>query len=60
MLMSKIIKVYFTTTAATDFCNKYLDMLQQMFPEDKIISIPTSVVSDVIIAEEERGDDYPF
>lgn len=60
MLMSKIIKVYFTTAATTDFCNKYLDMLKQAFPKDKIISIPTNVVSDVIIAEEEKGDDYPF
>ena len=57
--MSKIIKVYFTKTATTDFCNQYLEMLKQIFPEDKIIGIPTSVVSDVIITEEE-GDDYPF
>ena len=57
--MSKIIKVYFTKTATTDFCNQYLEMLEQIFPEDKIIGIPTSVVSDVIITEE-KGDDYPF
>ena len=57
--MSKIIKAYFTKTATTDFCNQYLEMLEQIFPEDKIIGIPASVVSDVVITEEE-GDDYPF
>ena len=57
--MSKIIKVYFTKTATTDFCNQYLKMLKEIFPEDKIIGIPASVVSDVIIIEE-KGDDYPF
>ena len=57
--MSKIIKVYFTKTATTDFCNQYLEMLREIFPEDKIIGIPASVVSDVIITEE-KGDDYPF
>ena len=57
--MSKIIKVYFTKTATTDFCNQYLKMLKEIFPEDKIIGIPASVVSDVIITEE-KGDDYPF
>ena len=57
--MSKIIKAYFTKTATTDYCNQYLEMLRQIFPEDKIIGIPASVVSDVIITEE-KGDDYPF
>ena len=57
--MSKIVKAYFTKTATTAFCNQYLEMLEQIFPEDKIIGIPTSVVSDVIITEE-KGDDYPF
>lgn len=57
--MSKIIKVYFTKTATTDFCNQYLEMLAQIFPDDKIVGIPASVVSDVVIIEE-KGDDYPF
>ena len=57
--MSKIIKVYFTKTATTDFCNQYLEMLEQIFPDDKIVGIPASVVSDVVIIEE-KGDDYPF
>ena len=55
-----VIKAYFTETATTDFCNQYLEMLREIFPEDKIISIPTSVVSDVIITENKEGDDYPF
>ena len=58
--MSKIIKAYFTKAATTDFCNQYLEMLKQIFPEDKIIGIPASVVSDVIITEDKKGDDYPF
>ena len=58
--MSKIIKAYFTERATTDFCNQYLEMLEQIFPEDKIIGIPASVVSDVIITEDKEGDDYPF
>ena len=57
--MANIIKAYFTKTATTDFCNQYLKMLKEIFPEDKIIGIPASVVSDVIITEE-KGDDYPF
>ena len=57
--MSKIIKAYFTERATTDFCNQYLEMLAQIFPDDKIVGIPASVVSDVIITEE-KGDDYPF
>ena len=40
--MSKIIKVYFTKTATTDFCNQYLEMLEQIFPEDKIIEFAKS------------------
>ena len=55
-----VIKAYFTETATTDFCNQYLEMLREIFPEDKIIGIPTSVVSDVIITENKEGDDYPF
>ena len=55
-----IIKAYFTETATRDFCNQYLEMLREIFPEDKIIGIPTSVVSDVIITEDKEGDDYPF
>ena len=58
--MSKIIKAYFTEDATTDFCNHYLEMLRKIFPEDKIIGIPASVVSDVIITENKEGDDYPF
>ena len=58
--MSKIIKAYFTKTATTDFCNQYLEMLEQILPGDKIIGIPTSVVRDVIITEDKEGDDYPF
>ena len=58
--MANVIKAYFTETATTDFCNQYLEMLRQIFPEDKIIGIPTSVVSDVIITEDKEGDDYPF
>ena len=58
--MSKIIKAYFTETATTDFCNQYLEMLREIFPGDKIIGIPASVVSDVIITENKEGDDYPF
>ena len=54
-----VIKAYFTETATADFCNQYLKMLKKIFPEDKIIGIPASVVSDVIITEE-KGDDYPF
>ena len=54
-----VIKAYFTETATTDFYNQYLEMLREIFPEDKIIGIPASVVSDVIITEE-KGDDYPF
>lgn len=57
--MANIIKAYFTKTATTDFCNQYLKMLKEIFPKDKIIGIPASVVSDVIITEE-KGDDYPF
>ena len=57
--MANVIKAYFTETATTDFCNQYLKMLKEIFPEDKIIGIPASVVSDVIITEE-KGDDYPF
>ena len=57
--MANVIKAYFTKTATTDFYNQYLEMLRQIFPEDKIIGIPASVVSDVIITEE-KGDDYPF
>ena len=57
--MSKIIKAYFTERATTDFCNQYLEMLAQIFPDDKIVGIPASVVSDVVIIEE-KGDDYPF
>ena len=59
MSMSKIIKAYFTERATTDFCNQYLEMLAQIFPDDKIVGIPASVVSDVVIIEE-KGDDYPF
>lgn len=55
-----VIKAYFTETATTDFCNQYLKMLREIFPEDKIIGIPASVVSDVIITENKEGDDYPF
>ena len=55
-----VIKVYFTETATTNFCNQYLKMLREIFPEDKIIGIPASVVSDVIITENKEGDDYPF
>ena len=55
-----VIKAYFTETATTDFCNQYLEMLREIFPENKIIGIPTSVVSDVIITEDKEGDDYPF
>lgn len=55
-----VIKAYFTETATTDFCNQYLKMLKEIFPEDKIIGIPASVVSDVIITENKEGDDYPF
>lgn len=55
-----IIKAYFTETATTDFCNQYLKMLREIFPEDKIIGIPASVVSNVIITENKEGDDYPF
>ena len=55
-----VIKAYFTETATTDFCNQYLEMLREIFPEDKIIGIPASVVSDVIIIENKEGDDYPF
>ena len=58
--MANVIKAYFTETATTDFCNQYLEMLREIFPEDKIIGIPTSVVSDVIITEDKEGDDYPF
>ena len=58
--MANVIKAYFTETATTDFCNQYLEMLEQIFPEDKIIGIPASVVSDVIITEDKEGDDYPF
>lgn len=58
--MANVIKAYFTKTATTDFYNQYLEMLRQIFPEDKIIGIPTSVVSDVIITEDKEGDDYPF
>ena len=58
--MANVIKAYFTKTATTDFCNQYLEMLKQIFPEDKIIGIPTSVVSDVIIIENKEGDDYLF
>ena len=58
--MANVIKAYFTETATTDFCNQYLEMLKQIFPEDKIIGIPASVVSDVIITENKEGDDYPF
>ena len=54
-----VIKAYFTETATIDFCNQCLKMLKEIFPEDKIIGIPASVVSDVIITEE-KGDDYPF
>ena len=55
-----VIKAYFTETATTDFCNQYLKMLKEIFPKDKIIGIPASVVSDVIITEDKEGDDYPF
>ena len=55
-----VIKAYFTETATTDFCNQYLEMLREIFPEDKIIGIPANVVSDVIIIENKEGDDYPF
>ena len=55
-----VIKAYFTETATTDFCNQYFKMLREIFPEDKIIGIPASVVSDVIITENKEGDDYPF
>ena len=55
-----VIKAYFTETATTDFCNQYLKMLKEIFPKDKIIGIPASVVSDVIITENKEGDDYPF
>lgn len=58
--MANVIKAYFTETATTDFCNQYLEMLREIFPEDKIIGIPASVVSDVIITENKEGDDYPF
>ena len=58
--MANVIKAYFTETATTDFCNQYLEMFRKIFPEDKIIGIPTSVVSDVIITEDKEGDDYPF
>lgn len=58
--MANVIKAYFTETVTTDFYNQYLEMLRQIFPEDKIIGIPTSVVSDVIITEDKEGDDYPF
>lgn len=58
--MANVIKAYFTETATTDFCNQYLEMLRKIFPEDKIIGIPASVVSDVIIIENKEGDDYPF
>ena len=58
--MANVIKAYFTETATTDFCNQYLEMLREIFPEDKIIGIPSSVVSDVIITENKEGDDYPF
>ena len=58
--MANVIKAYFTETATTDFCNQYLEMLRKIFPEDKIIGIPASVVSDVIITEDKEGDDYPF
>lgn len=58
--MANVIKAYFTETATTDFCNQYLEMLRKIFPEDKIIGIPASVVSDVIITENKEGDDYPF
>ena len=58
--MANVIKAYFTETATTDFCNQYLKMLKEIFPEDKIIGIPASVVSDVIITENKEGDDYPF
>ena len=58
--MANVIKDYFNKTATTDFCNQNLEMLTQIFPEDKIIGIPTSVVSDVIITEDKEGDDYPF
>ena len=58
--MANVIKAYFTKTVTTDFYNQYLEMLRQIFPEDKIIGIPASVVSDVIITEDKEGDDYPF
>ena len=58
--MVNVIKAYFAGTATTDFCNQYLEMLREIFPEDKIIGIPASVVSDVIITENKEGDDYPF